>query len=206
MRYYFIHRIPEIIFHSNFSFAKIPHPDKIHKKIWAGSAAVFFILSFLAYAEYQNEKKEMDFLREQNETVTLWAEKSHRTADMLLMNELLPSKEESLDIPIQKIQNIGFHIESITDKPVSASGSGEIRTLYFRGTGSFYQILEIFDIINEENQWISIDILKLDRKQGMLFMEAEIKTFLHRGKDEEKEYRSHWTDGNRKKQGGTPAG
>lgn len=165
------------------------------------SAASFFLF----WKSYEIEEETLQKAGK-IEAVQEWSRSSHRTEDTALYENLASGDRFSLDRLADRAEAEGIHIEKIEEKEPLQQGIWTVRRMQISGKSSFYRIFLFFDIIQDEMMWTSLEFHRLERKDGNLFFEGEIRTFYHRGVNEKEKYRPDRAYGHREEPGRQTAG
>lgn len=96
----------------------------------------------------------------------------------------------------QALSASGARIEDMAELSPLPAGEGEILRLRAAGTGTFLQVLSLFDIIHMKPYWVRADLTRLSRRGPLLSFEVELGAYRSRGTYEEEKHRTDGSDGN----------
>ena len=148
-----------------------------NKKELFGAAAFLFLLAAAGLHFPAEDKKQM-------------------TAQIALENQLVESFQAPTAPPVspfpsaadlsraaEDLAAAGIRIETTSENAPLPQKHGEILSLSLSGTADFDRLLEMFDIIQEKEQWMCLTFRKIVREGDRLRFEAELAAY--RGRSHE---------------------
>lgn len=158
-----------------------------------GKEKVFFIVVVLLcivngflYMARQEINQETVSLQKANEAALAFQNKPASFSFRKGFLKTLLSAELNTGDAAAMLRKVGFQTEEIYEETVITTAQGEERKIRFTGYGKFTQILRLFDVINERKERMSLHIHRLERKNGALFLDGEIRMFQYQGNHEKK--------------------
>ncbi len=102
----------------------------------------------------------------------------------------------------REVSRAGLFTEEISQLPAVPTEKGEILKMNLKGSGTFLQVLSLFDIIHMKSYWVRADLVRLSRTGPLLSFEMELSAYRSRGTYEKEKHRTDRSDGHGEEPGG----
>lgn len=84
---------------------------------------------------------------------------------------------ERLEDAVTSVRVQGIGIDEIAETEPKSFRYGSLYGMQMKGTGTFQEILSIFDAVHESKNWLLIDVNQIRREGSVLHFEIECKAY-----------------------------
>ena len=157
---------------------------------WFGAASLFLTLAVLFTLAAGRAEEKARLLRGRSDAAAAFAASPSPPPS----NPFVYPARDFRTIP-ETLRAAGLSVETVSEEPPEASGSGEILKMKVAGSGNFFQVISLFDIIHMKKHWVSADLLRMERAGDRLSFEVALCAYRSRGTYEEEKHRTDRSDG-----------
>lgn len=146
-----------------------------NKKEWmlAGVLSVFcFAFSLAIYKDTERKTAEAAALRAENDALEAYA-----AAPAGERPELFCAGADALREAAEAVAMSGVRNPKAEEETPQEGEHGTIYCMKLSGACRFTQLLSLFDIIQGKKHWIAAELVRLERKDGMLYFEIELSAY-----------------------------
>lgn len=148
---------------------------EIKKKefLWLGILTALLLSAFFLYAGIQEKEEKISALRTENETAESYA--AH--AGEKKAAKLFTRGEDALRDALGDAEQSGITITGVSEELPEETEHGRILKMKIKGSGSFSQVLSLFDIIHMKKHWMTAELLRAEKHGGSLRFEMELAVY-----------------------------
>lgn len=143
------------------------------KRIWFAACLCTLTLAMGLSMGKDSLQKETAGILASNEEVTLY----QQSFKHVKQKERPADAGDRLEEAVTAIRFQGIGIDEISETEPKPFRYGSMHGIQMKGTGTFHDILSIFDAVHESKNWILIDVNQIRREGRELHFEIECKAY-----------------------------
>ncbi len=144
------------------------------KQVCAAAVVCLAAISLFFYSAGRKAEMETIRLRASNEAAESY--RRHRMEPIWAEGQG-ESGTDALGAAVEAVRMRGIAVDTISEMNPEELAHGEIHGIQIEGTGTFEEVLQLFDTIHEDRRWLRVDVDRIERKGTVLQYEMEIKEY-----------------------------